>query len=238
RFYRFHAHYGKGAADAAARAAARDLAPLLPTLSAERVAAELLKLLAAPDPCPTLALMREDGVLAIVLPEARTLDRLAALVPLEPAPPDPLRRLAALVAWDEAAADAAAARLKLAAAARDRLAALAAPSWPVALAADDRAQRRAIRRLGPALYRDLVLLRASEAAAPEAARRLLDLAASWPPPRFPVRGRDVTARGVPAGPEVGRLLGAVEAWWEESDFHATRAACLAELERHIAARRG
>src|SRR6202043_3407136 len=50
RFYRFHAHYGSGEADTAARAACRDLAHLLPTLSGERVAAETLKLLAAPDP--------------------------------------------------------------------------------------------------------------------------------------------------------------------------------------------
>ncbi len=34
RFYRFNAHYGRVAANAAARAACRDLAPLLPTLSA------------------------------------------------------------------------------------------------------------------------------------------------------------------------------------------------------------
>ena len=71
RFYRFHAHYGAGEADAAARAACRALRQLLPTLSGERVAAELLKLLAAPDPLPSLALMSEDGVLAALLPEAR-----------------------------------------------------------------------------------------------------------------------------------------------------------------------
>src|SRR5260370_9712050 len=57
----------------------------------------MLKLLAAPDPLPTLRMMAEDGVLAALLPEARRLDRLAALVPLEPAP-DALRRLGALLA--------------------------------------------------------------------------------------------------------------------------------------------
>src|SRR5665213_1315156 len=75
RFYRFYAHYGKGEADEAARDAARERAPLLPSLSAERVAAEMLKLLAAPDPLPVLALMREDGVLAQMLPEATAFDR-------------------------------------------------------------------------------------------------------------------------------------------------------------------
>src|SRR5258708_95123 len=57
RFYRFHAHYGRGAADQAARQACRQLATLLPSLSGERVGAEIFKLLAAPDPVPTIALM-------------------------------------------------------------------------------------------------------------------------------------------------------------------------------------
>jgi poly(A) polymerase len=99
RFYRFHAHYGRGAPDAAARRACRELSALLPGLSGERVATELFKLLAAPDPVPTIDLMAEDGVLAVLLPEARRRDRLAGLVVLEDAA-DPLRRLAALLVAD------------------------------------------------------------------------------------------------------------------------------------------
>jgi len=41
---------------------------------------------------------------------------------------------------------------------------------------------------------------------------------------------------VAPGPEVGRLLAEVEAWWEAGDFRADRAACLAELGRRIAGR--
>src|SRR5579863_7676236 len=47
RYYRFQAQLGFKRADRAARAACRALAPLLPTLSAERVWSELRKLLAA-----------------------------------------------------------------------------------------------------------------------------------------------------------------------------------------------
>jgi poly(A) polymerase len=232
RFYRFHAHYGRGAADAAARAACRRLAPLLPTLSGERVAAELLKLLAAPDPVPTLAMMVEDGVLAVVLPEARRLDRLAALIPLESAP-DPLRRLGALL---DSGAGAVAERLRLSNPQRDRLLALEAPPWPVDLAGDERAQRRALHHLGAELYRDLVLLRAAESGDAARARELLALAAAWRPVAFPLKGRDVTALGVPAGPEVGRVLDALEAWWEAGDFRADRRACLAELRKRVGRR--
>ena len=229
RFYRFHAHYGRGTADADARAACRALAPLLPGLSGERVAAELLKLLAAPDPVPTLRLMQEDGVLAVLLPEARRLERLAALLKLEPSP-DALRRLGALVAGDGAAL---AERLRLSGEQRDRLGALLAPPLALDLAADDKAQRRALHRLSAALYRDLVLLAAAGSGAQAAVPRLLALAVAWRDPAFPLKGRDVTALGLPAGPEIGRLLAELEAWWEEGDFRADRRAALQELKRRL-----
>src|SRR6185503_18082374 len=90
RFYRFNAWYGKGEADAAARAACRASTPLLPTLSGERVQAELLKLLGASDPLPSLSMMQEDGVLQRILPKTRDLDVVARLVKIE-AKPDALR---------------------------------------------------------------------------------------------------------------------------------------------------
>ena len=51
------------------------MAHLLPNLSAERVAQELVKLLETSDPVPALRMMQEDGVLSVILPEARRLDR-------------------------------------------------------------------------------------------------------------------------------------------------------------------
>jgi poly(A) polymerase len=233
RFYRFHAHYGRGEPDASARAACRDLAHLLPGLSGERLAAETLKLLAAPAPLPTLRLMVEDGVLAVLLPEARGLELLAELLPLEQ-DPQPLRRLAALI---DGPAEAVAARLRLSNQQRDRLAVLApARRAAVDLAADERAQRRALHRLGADAYADLALLRAAATGDAGRVPSLLTLAASWRPVVFPLKGRDVTALGVPAGPEVGRLLKELEAWWEAGDYRADRAACLDELKRRAGRR--
>ncbi|HVC56721.1 MAG TPA: CCA tRNA nucleotidyltransferase [Stellaceae bacterium] len=236
RYYRFAARFGGIAGtqggDAAARAACRAAVPLLSQLSAERVAQELLRLLAAADPVPVLRMMAADGVLAAVLPEATRLDRLARLIGLEPPwtpAPEPLRRLAALVALDRAAAIAMAERLRLAKKARDRLAGMM-PPWRLDPAGDWRAQRHALYRLGAERYRDLALLVAAEGAIDEA--RLgewLALAAAWKPPRFPLAGHDVTALGIPPGPRVGRLLGAVRGWWEAGDFTADRAACLQRL---------
>ena len=231
RFYRFHAQLGAPPADEAARAACRALASLLPTLSAERVAAELLKLLAARDPLPALSLMREDAVLPAVLPEATRFERLAGMIAAEPEP-DAIRRLAALVAVNAEGALALARRLRLSNEQRDRLLGLAAPDWPLDLAADARTQRRALYHLGAHGYRDLVLLRAAEqgASAKRRARTLLARAGETGELQFPLRGRDDTALRIKPGPRIGELLKGVAEWWEAGDFRADRAACLAELK--------
>jgi len=228
RYYRFEARFGNGAGDGPARAACRAAAHSLPLLSAERVAQELAKLLETPDPIAVLRMMQEDGVLAVVLPEARRLKRLQRLIEIEPAA-DPLLRLAALIEVDGEGATALAARLRFSNAWRDGLRGLS-PPWPVDQRGDVREQRRALYRLGVERYRDVVWLMAAEG---EVSRsrltRLLDLAGGWTPPVFPLDGRDVTTLGIPTGERVGRLLAAVRDWWEAGDFTADRGACLAYL---------
>ena len=53
---------------------------------------------------------------------------------------------------------------------------------------------------------------------------------------LPVRGADVLALGVPAGPRVGKLMAAIAAWWEEGDYRADRAACLRKLKQLLSAK--
>jgi poly(A) polymerase len=227
RFYRFHAWYGRGAADEAARAACRASAPLLPTLSGERVQAELLKLLGARDPVPSLTLMQEDGVLARLLPKTRALSALTHLIAIEP-DSDAMRRLAALVTAD---ADALARKLRFSNADRERLVAL---GEPVPLTSDPAEQRRLLYRLGPQIYIDRVLVTAAiSGESATAVKKLLAAAARWKPVAFPLRGADVAAAGVPEGPAIGQLLAEIEAWWQAGDFKATRAQCLAELRRRL-----
>src|SRR6266478_853367 len=106
RFFRFYAHYGAPPPDGDALAAARVMAPLLPSLSGERIAAETLKLLAARDPAAVLRLMQGHGVLAHFLPESVHLDRLARLTAIERSlslKPEPPRRLAAVLESEAAA---------------------------------------------------------------------------------------------------------------------------------------
>jgi poly(A) polymerase len=59
---------------------------------------------------------------------------------------------------------------------------------------------------------------------------MLDLAGEWMIPDFPLRGEDVVASGVPAGPEVGRRLVALREWWEAEDFRPARADLLERLK--------
>ena len=241
RYYRFEARFGaatpapaKAGGDAAARAACRAAAHLLPSLSAERVAQELMRLLEGPGTSAAVQMMHEDGVLAGVLPEARRLDRLARMIAVEPEP-DPLRRLAALVEVHRRGAVTLGQRLRFANAWRDRLQRLA-PPWGLDPEGDRRARRQALYRLGAADFRDQALLLAAEGKISRARlAELLALAKSWTPPAFPLAGGDVTALGLAPGERVGRLLGRVKDWWEKEDFVPDRAQCLACLRETAAA---
>jgi poly(A) polymerase len=243
RFFRFYAHYGTPPPDAEGLAACRELAHLLPNLSGERVAGELLRLLDAPDPAGVLDLMEREGVLAQLLPEARRIERLRALVAIETGEsiaPHPLRRLGAALGTDKAGVRTVATRLRFSNAERERLLAqveeAAAPA-----AADEKGLRRLLYRLGPEAVRDRVLLywageKAAGGGTDEAAhRRYLVVIEEWLPVKLPLRGADAIALGVAKGPEVGRLLGCVERWWIDGDFQAGREACLAKLRDLIAA---
>ncbi|NML92658.1 CCA tRNA nucleotidyltransferase [Novosphingobium olei] len=206
RYFRFQARFGSIPADAQAEAAVQALSAGLKGLSRERIAGELLNLLGLPAPSATLARMAELGVLAQVLPEAdpAPLGSLEAAERREGVPPDPLRRLAAILPADPAAVDQIGARLRLSSAQRKRLAAAARRSG-----AETEADARALAyRLGLDEARDRLLL----------AGRTLAPVTDWDVPRFPLKGGDVVARGVGAGPQVAATLRKVEDGWVAAGF--------------------
>ena len=234
RFFRFYAQFGQPPPDSAALAACAAFAPRLAILSGERVRAELLRLLAAADPVPAWRLMADARVARHAIGVAGAVDRLAALVALEDTA-DPVRRLAALLATAPDGAAAVAERLRLSNADRDRLLALTDPAHAVTPAMDPPALRRLLHRLGAANGRDGVLLARAGDPGDDRFAALADVAQAWRPVRFPLKGRDAVALGVPAGPAVGALLREVEAVWIAADFQPDRRACLAELRRLAAA---
>jgi poly(A) polymerase len=213
------------------------------------VAAELMRLLLADEPAPVLLAMRGEGILAPILPEAVDFGRLRVLAWLErrglvrdEIAPDALRRLAALLGPDRAAAEAVAARLRLSRVQAERLAAMAAPAIAPDPGLDGPARRRALRRIGAAAFRDATLLAwagrrsllaHSDHAETERWIGLLDDARAWQPVTLPVRGRDLLALGLAPGPGIGRRLAELEAWWEAEDYRPGRQECLDRL-RHLA----
>ncbi len=207
RYFRFQARFGSEPADTEAEAAIQELAAGLKGLSRERVGWELMNLLGLPDPAPTVARMAELGVLEQVLPESGAQGRaaLATLVGHETASgvaPDGLRRLAALLPANPAMAEQVAARLRLSTAQRKRLATAAAREGAVTDA------RALAYRLGVAEARDRLIL-ASQTIAP---------LNGWMNPVFPLKGGAIVSRGIMAGPEVARLLRAVEKRWIAEGF--------------------
>jgi len=206
RYFRFHARYGHGDPDPQALKACTDRANDLMALSRERIADELLKLLALPDPTPTVRLMYQRGLFTPVVPEIADVERLEALVAAEREAgvvPDPLRRLAALLPFDPPTAERVAARLKLSNKAKKRLAGAADPSL-------GEAPQPLAYRLGTegAVDRLLLASRSTEAAQ----------IADWTPPRLPIGGRELMARGIAEGPDVARTLKRIEDAWEAAGF--------------------
>ena len=169
---------------------------------------ELLALLALPDPAPTVRLMSKAGVLAVVLPEARerelaALERLVAAEAAHHIEGDSLRRLAALVPAIPTLAEAVAARLRLSKQQRARLVCAAERKD------GDANDPRALAYLeGLGCARDRLLLAGVDTAQ----------LAGWEVPQFPLKGGQIVARGVAAGPEVARIMQAVERRWVEEGF--------------------
>lgn len=239
RYFRFYAHYGSPPPDEEALAACRDMAYMLPRLSAERVRVELLKLLAAPDPASVIRLMHNQGILQHFLARATAFDRLERMVAIETGLGlcDPLRRLAALLAVDAHAARHLAQGLRLSNNERDRLIAMSSPPVLLSPTLDGPDRRRALYVVGHDAWPDLVLsawAAGHDLPVDAAWHGLLAEAEDWPRPKFPLTGQDVKKLGIEEGAAVGEMLRAAESWWMQNDFRAGRDECLSWLAAQVA----
>lgn len=214
RFFRFFAWYGRAEPDPEGLAACAAHAEGLTRLSAERVSKELLKLLAAPDPRPSVHAMAGAGVLTRLFPPVADLTAFDAIAE---ASDDPVLRLSALLPNDPAAVAGIAQGLRLPRVAEARLA--AAAEGPLDPATDAKTLRALTYRLGKQAVADRIrrggAIRPGSDTAPA-----LTLIEDWPVPRMPVGGRDLSKLGLDPGPEHGRILKAFEAEWIAEDFPA------------------
>ena len=217
RFFRFHARFAAGPPDAAGLAACIARAGDLTILSSERIRDEILKLLVVVDPAPTLKVMLDNGILAVVLPEldSARVARLARLCFDEGAlgvRACAVRRLAALLPEDGIILDSIATRLRLSNADRKRLVLTA-----------ERHQS-----LGEMAYRD-GLESAIDRGLLNQDTNLQAFVTTWSKPVLPVTGKHLIARGVPVGPEVSRRLAEIERAWIAAGFPVDLELILAQV---------
>ena len=248
RLYRFAARFGF-ALDAATARAARQLAPHLDCISAERIQEELAKLLAAPQPGAYL----EPAVLAVVLPEL-TPESLTAAKPVVDACPAgeenlPVRWAALLGALGEADTRRVLKRLRCSNACIEETAVLVRETAGQGVSEEKASAhpgdihiRQLLGRYGLCTVERLCALCAAlhPQAAPDcalAAQRARQLEADGVCCRvsqLAVNGRDLMAAGIPAGPALRRVLEALLDGVIRAEYPNEKPALLAAAQKIIA----
>jgi poly(A) polymerase len=241
RFFRFSADYAQGPLDAAGLAASVSERDGLAKLSGERVRQELVRLLVAPRVEAAVDAMIGFGLLSSLLgaaPRPAVFARLIAIESHYGLAPAAMLRLGALAVEVAEDAERLAQRLRLSGDEREMLALACRPPFDVSPPAPS-VQRERLYRLGERAYRATAALDLARAIGVDVGdldwAAALSLADRWKPQPLPVRGADVIAEGIPAGPAVGEVLRDVEAWWIGTDFAATIDGCRAKLAE-VAAR--
>ncbi len=239
RFYRFFAWYGSGRPDAEGIKASARLKAGLSQLSAERIWAELKKLLSAPDPSRALLWMRQSGVLTVVLPESEKwgIDAVPGLVAAERDlgwPVDPILRLMSIIPPTAERVDSLSERLKLSKNEAKRLqewagfSEIPAETSEISLAKRlfSAGQQSGVDKLKLALaaarirgvQNDLDLVAAGQYS------QLLKYAENWIAPQFPLQGRDLVALGAAQDERLGKALATLKDEWVSSGFTLGREA--------------
>ena len=248
RLYRFAARFGF-ALDAATARAARQLAPHLDCISAERIQEELAKLLAAPQPGVYL----EPAVLAVVLPEL-TPESLTAAKPVVDACPAgeenlPVRWAALLGALGEADTRRVLKRLRCSNACIEETAVLVRETAGQGVSEEKASAhpgdihiRQLLGRYGLRTVERLCALCAALhpqnapdcALAAQRARQLEADGVCCRVSQLAVNGRDLMAAGIPAGPALRRVLEALLDGVIRAEYPNEKPALLAAAQKIIA----
>lgn len=229
RYFRFHAHYALETPDNELLELFQENAGHLKALSAERVRGEILKLLHSVKAPMTLNIMEKCGVWQTVIPVSANIQALAHLIHLEmelDLMASSLRLLGATLKMAKKDLSAVAKALVLTRHEKKWFQALCDPAY--AKIASQPAHV-ALYRLGPEMYRDLLLVQAATTHTPvEDLQGLLAQADDWQQPNFALTGEDAQDLGL-SGAAIGNALKAVEDWWVTENFSPDREACLKKL---------
>lgn len=248
RLYRFAARFGF-ALDAATARAARQLAPHLDCISAERIQEELAKLLTAPQPGAYL----EPAVLAVVLPELTpaALDAAKSVVDACPAGEKnlPVRWAALLGALGEADTRRVLKRLRCSNACIEETAVLVRETAGEGVCEEKASAhpgdihiRQLLGRYGLCTVERLCALCAALhpqnapacALAAQRARQLEADGVCCRVSQLAVNGRDLMAAGIPAGPALRRVLEALLDGVIRAEYPNEKPALLAAAQKIIA----
>ena len=234
RFFRFTATFVEGGVlDAEGLAACVGARAGLAQISGERIQAELLKLLAAPEAAPVTRALVDSGVFASLASVAARPADLARLIAIEDRlalPPDPLRRLAALAVATPQDAAVFDARLKLANRDRTRFTQAATNAALFASVPDEPDAKVFAYRLGLPAFKDGALIawaRSGRGVDDAAFHHLATLPGRFTPPGFPLSGGDLIALGLASGPQIGDALDRLESHWLAHGFTPDRDGLLA-----------
>jgi poly(A) polymerase len=222
RFFRFSAQLEVVSLDATGLKACAVRAGSIHALSGERIALEMLKLLAAPAlTSELLSEMQQAGTLhAVGLPKV-------------PASLTQLRGDAwgMLAYWlMDQPVDAFASKWKLSGAERMLLKNVIECAESLQTDLSVKAQKVILRAAGKDVFVRAVRVAMVRVGGAAVYHSMLALAESWTPPVFPVSGRDLLLRGFSQGPMLGEALKQLEARWEAEDYVPEKEALLATIK--------
>ncbi|PHZ83680.1 CCA tRNA nucleotidyltransferase [Paremcibacter congregatus] len=220
RFFRFAAQIGDGLMDPQGFDACIRYKNLIDNLSGERLAQELLKILAAQNLLSVMTVMAKHDFLPHILGVTPDWPRFRRYVQQEQnlGRCDRLARLCSLLRRGEGAGAQVSRHLKLSNRQTKYLVAYDQHDLNISPGVADKTLRRAIYLHGRDVVAFALLDGNSEASPTTQLSELLHLIDTWPVPSFPVQGRDLIQAGYAAGPALGDLLKQREADWIASDF--------------------
>ncbi len=217
RFFRFTARFGIGDPDAEVLEACTAHAAGLKSLSRERIADELLKLLGTDDPRMAVIQMQKAGIFSNIISEidedvAMKLEHLIVREKTHNISPSAIRRLIALLPKDAEKSGKIAKKLRLS---KKRQRAVVDRLTADVPTADN--IRALAYSLGTEAARDIALLFASDTKVAASLEKL----EGWQKPDFPLTGGDLIKMGLEPGPIVSETLAKVEQAWMDEGFPDT-----------------
>ena len=226
RFFRFYSIFGKTPVDKEALQACIKLKDGLRGIAIERVRDELFKLLVTPHVTETMRIIYDNDILGYFMPKSEHLDalwRLTKLVADAKYEGNFLRRLFVLYQPNASQAENIANILRFTKKQKDVFTRWAKIEITPENLATSTARLKFIYRYGKQFTIDKILLTSSiYQDLPLNINDVLKEVENAIVPIFPIRGKDIVAKGIKSDRKIGETLNKLEQIWIDGDFNLTR----------------